>query len=135
MQNFALVKHLKPSDNLDENVPDFLFLDIGFSFLVVTNLLKHVSIVRVLHHKAIRVSEQSYCYLPKGTARVIDEGLLVGNDVGMRNRCQNPHLVERILFLLVGEVEHLDFLEGVDIVVLLTANLVDTAVGSITYKL
>ena len=53
MQDFALVKYLEASNDLDEDVPNFLLLDVGLSFLVVTDLLKHVSVVCILHHQAI----------------------------------------------------------------------------------
>ena len=56
MQDFTLVKYLEASDDLDKDVPNLLLLNVGLSLLVVTDLLKYVSVVCILHHKAIGLS-------------------------------------------------------------------------------
>ena len=59
VQDFALVKYLEASDDLDEDVPDLLLFDVGFSLLVVTDLLKYVSVICILHHQAIVIGCQN----------------------------------------------------------------------------
>jgi len=54
MQDFAVVESLQPAYDLNEDVPDFLLFDVGFSFLIVAYFLEHVAVVRVLHDKAGR---------------------------------------------------------------------------------
>lgn len=52
MEDLSLVEGLEATDDLNENVPDLLFLDVGLSLLVTTYFLEHVAIVRILHHQA-----------------------------------------------------------------------------------
>ena len=52
MQDLAVVESLQPAYNLNEDVPDFLLFDVGFSLLIATNFLKNVAIIRVFHDKA-----------------------------------------------------------------------------------
>jgi hypothetical protein len=49
MENLALVKSLKTSDDLDEDVPDFLLFDVGLSFLITAYFLKDIAVVSVFH--------------------------------------------------------------------------------------
>jgi hypothetical protein len=72
--------------------------------------------------------------LPQTTAGLVDEGLFVGNDVGVVNAGQDAHLIEGVLFLLVTEVQHLNFLKGVNAVVLGPAHFVNGGVGSVTWE-
>ena len=64
MQNLAFVENLEAPDDLDKDIPDFLFLDVGLSFLVVTDLLKDVSVVGILHDETKSKVSLYYCYLP-----------------------------------------------------------------------
>ena len=50
MQNLTTVEGTEASHNLDKNVPNFLFLDVGLSLLVVADLLEDITIVSILHH-------------------------------------------------------------------------------------
>ena len=52
MQNLPVMQSFEPSYDLDENVPDLFFFDIGFTFLIVANFLKHITVVGIFHHKA-----------------------------------------------------------------------------------
>ena len=52
MQDLAIMQSFKASDNLNEDIPDLLLLDVGLSFLVAANLLEHVTIVCILHYEA-----------------------------------------------------------------------------------
>jgi len=54
MQNFPIVQGLEPPDDLYENVPYFLFLNVGLALLVTAYLLKDVSVVGILHYEAIK---------------------------------------------------------------------------------
>lgn len=52
MENFEVVEGRETFDDLDEDIPNLLFFELGSSFLVVKNLLKQVSSVCVLHDDA-----------------------------------------------------------------------------------
>lgn len=54
VQNLSVVKSLKSSYNLNEHVPDFLFFDVRFSFLIVADFLENVSVISILHDQAAR---------------------------------------------------------------------------------
>ena len=56
---------------------------------------------------------------------------MVRTDVCVRNRCQNADFIESVLFLLLGELAHLDLLEGVDLVVDDAVHVVHAAVGAL----
>jgi hypothetical protein len=84
MQNFATMERLESSDDLYEDVPDFLLFDVCFSLLVRAYLLEHVAIVRQLHDQA------------HARASLIYEGLFESNNVWVVNRRQNPDFIERI---------------------------------------
>lgn len=49
MQDLAVMQSFETSDYLNENVPNLLLFDIGFSLLVTANLLEDISVVSVLH--------------------------------------------------------------------------------------
>ncbi len=51
MQYFPLMQRLETPDNLYKDIPDFLLLNVSFSFLVVTNLLEDISVVSIFHDK------------------------------------------------------------------------------------
>lgn len=73
MHDFTGVKCSQATHNLDEYVPDLLLLDVGFSLLVGTDLLKHVSVIRVLHHEA------------QTARRLINKSFFVADHVWMFN--------------------------------------------------
>ena len=50
MQNLTTVEGTETPHNLDENVPNFLLLDVSLSLLVVADLLEDITIVSILHH-------------------------------------------------------------------------------------
>lgn len=54
MQNFSVVECPESADYLDEDVPDLLLLDVGFSLLVITDFLENIAVVSVLHDEAQR---------------------------------------------------------------------------------
>ena len=109
----------QPSDNLNEYVPNFLLLDVGFSFLVAADLLEHVSVVCVLHHQA------------QAGRRLINERLLEPNHVRLVNTGQDSHFIQSILFLFFGQLEHFDLLQGVDVVIVKSFDFVNRTVGPI----
>ena len=47
------MKSLQTSDDLNEDVPNLLLLDVSLTLLVAANLLEHISVVGVLHDQAI----------------------------------------------------------------------------------
>jgi len=51
MEDLAVVEGLEASDDLDEDVPYFLFLNVSFSFLIVAYFLEDIAIIGVFHHK------------------------------------------------------------------------------------
>lgn len=52
MKNFAVMQSFKTSYYLYEHIPNLFLLYIGFSFLIVTDFLKYISIIGILHDKA-----------------------------------------------------------------------------------
>jgi len=48
------VEGFESAHDLNEDVPNFLFLDVGLSLLVAADLLEDVAIVGVLHHQAVK---------------------------------------------------------------------------------
>ena len=83
------MQSLETPDNLDEDVPDLLLLDVGLSFLVTANLLEHIAVVSVLHDEA------------KAGAALVDEGLFVGDHVLVDDAGQYAHLVQGVLLLFL----------------------------------
>lgn len=49
MENFSIMKSFETPNNLDENVPNFLFFDISFSFLIGADFLKNITVISVFH--------------------------------------------------------------------------------------
>jgi hypothetical protein len=45
---------------------------------------------------------------------------------------EDSDLVKSILLLFVTEIKHLNFLEGIDLVIFLTSHLINRGVGSIS---
>ena len=84
MQNFPVVQGLETSDNLDENIPNLLLLDVCLPLLVAANLLEHISIVRIFHHNAKRIVVFVY------------ENLLVGDDIGVVDTCKDSNFIDSI---------------------------------------
>jgi len=126
MQNFPVMQSLKSSNNLYENVPNLLLFDIGLPLLITANFLEYVSIIGIFHHQAfnfeIVIRKRN---LPQTRAWLIDECLLVSDDIGLIDTCQNPHLVEGILFLFIGQVEHFNLFQSVNVIILGPSDLVN----------
>ena len=59
MQDFSVMQCFQASDNLNENIPNLLFLDVGFSLLIAANLLEDIAIVSIFHYETIG---ESYHY-------------------------------------------------------------------------
>ena len=83
----------KASDNLDENVPDLLLLNVCLPFLIGTNLLEDIAIISILHYQATlkqQLINKTYIvivYLPQTAAWVINESLLVSNHTVVVDAC------------------------------------------------
>lgn len=58
--------------------------------------------------------------------------MLVPYDVGALDGGQDPHLVESVLLLFLGQVVHFDLLEGVDLAVGVSLHLVHTRVRALS---
>ena len=52
MKNISLMQSRKTPDNLYENSPDFILLNILLSLGCIRDLLKEVTVVRVVHYNA-----------------------------------------------------------------------------------
>jgi hypothetical protein len=50
VQNFTVVEGTEPPNDLNKNVPDFLFLYVGLALLIIADLLENISVVSVLHY-------------------------------------------------------------------------------------
>ena len=73
MHDAKLVHRIQTLNRLDEDLPDQPLLEIGSNLLVVVDLGKDITMVSVLH---------DYVQV---LVRVLDEGLLVLDDVGVPN--------------------------------------------------
>ena len=74
MQNAADMASTQAPNNLDKDIPDLLLLNVRLTLLIVANLLKHIPVVSILHHKT-----QTRC-------RLVDECITVGNNIWMVDR-------------------------------------------------
>lgn len=54
MQDFPIMQSLETANNLYEDVPYLLLLDVGLPFLITAYLLEDIAIVGVLHDKTTR---------------------------------------------------------------------------------
>lgn len=68
--------------------------------------------------------------VPERVALSVNEGLLIGDDVGMADRGQDAHFVKRVLLFLFVQVAESNFFECVLGVVLNSLNLVDYGIRS-----
>ena len=91
VENAPHVKGSQASDNLNKDVPDLLLLDVGLSFLVVTDFLENITVVCIFH------------YQTEAGCRFINEGISISNDIRMVNRGQNTHFIQGVFFLFFGE--------------------------------
>ena len=48
------MKGLEAANDLNEDVPDLLLLDVGLSLLIVADFLENVSVVGIFHYQAAR---------------------------------------------------------------------------------
>ena len=123
MQNFASVKRPKPSQNLDEDIPDLLFFDVGFAALVTANFLENVPVVSVLHDEA------------ETAGGLVNKSLLEADNVRVLDAGQYPHFIKGIFLFFIGETHDLDLFQGVEIGVVVALDLVDGAVGAVAQLL
>ena len=70
--------------------------------------------------------------LPERASAFVNEGLMVGTDVLVLDRGKDSHLIESVLFLLVGELAHLDLFQGVLDAITLPDHRIDAAVSALT---
>jgi len=52
VENGGLMKSTQAPNNLNENAPNVLFLDVSLVFLVASNFLEKVPVIRIIHHDA-----------------------------------------------------------------------------------
>ena len=75
MQNFPIMQGFKSSNNLNKNIPNFLFFYVCFSLLVAANLLENVAIICILHHQAqTATSFINKSFFVRYYIRIIDTG-------------------------------------------------------------
>ncbi len=94
MQNLANVKRPQTSNDLNENVPDFFFFNVGFTLLISANFLVNISVISVLHYKAQTLRALIY------------EGLFVTDYIGFVDRGEDANFVECVLPLFLSQIEH-----------------------------
>jgi len=91
MQDLAVMQSFETSDYLNENVPNLLLFDIGFSLLVTANLLEDISVVSILHDQT------------QAAAWLINERFFISDDIRLSYTGKDPDLVQGIFFLFFGE--------------------------------
>jgi hypothetical protein len=70
-------------------------------------------------------------YLPQRLGCIIDEGFLVGDDIGMSNRGEYSDFIESVFFLFIRELEHADLLQSIVFTVSYTSHMVNATIGSL----
>jgi hypothetical protein len=55
MQYFPIVQSLETPDNLNEDVPYFLFFYVSFSLLIAAYFLEDIAVIRVLHDQTTEI--------------------------------------------------------------------------------
>ena len=100
-------------NNLDEDIPDLLLLNVGLPLLIVADFLEDVSVVRILHDQT------------QARSRLINEGITVGNDVRVLDRGEDSDFIEGILLFFLREREHFDVLQCICFGVVLAPDLED----------
>ena len=66
--------------------------------------------------------------IPKLGSRFLDEGILVSDDIGVRDASQQTNFVKSIALLLLVERQQFDFLQRVDLLIFQSSNLINTGV-------
>ena len=81
MQDAADVECAESTDDLNEDVPDLLLLDVGLPLLIVTDFLEDIAVVGVLHHKT------------QARGCLVNECISIRDDIWMVNRGQDSHFI------------------------------------------
>lgn len=110
------MKGLEASDDLDDYLPNVLFLHELFVVLAFANALEDISVVTVVHHNA------------QGRGIFIKKCFLISGYEGVFDGGQNSDFVQSILFLSVREILNFNFLESILYVVILPQDFVYTRV-------
>ena len=54
MENVVLVEHFQTFNNLNENFPNFIFLQVALLFLVFGDRLVQITLIRIFHHNTMK---------------------------------------------------------------------------------
>lgn len=125
VQHLGGVQRGQALQQLDQRAPDVGLLEVGAALLVLGDLAEEVGAVAELHDDA------GEARVPQRGALVLEEGLAVGDDVRVAQRGQDAHLVQRVGFLFVAELQELDALERVVFAVGRAAHPVDGGEGAL----
>lgn len=118
--NFQIVKGFQPSDDLNQVVPDFLFIEFLTCLLLLRDQLEHVPTVGVLHHDA------------EAVRRVLEEGLLVADHIGVVDAREDAHLIQGVLLFFAAQFLHFDLFHSVNRCIRLPHDLVNLAERALT---
>jgi hypothetical protein len=94
--NLDVVKSVESNNHLVQYAPYLFFLHEPVRFLEVVDLGLKVAAISVLHHDA------------ESLRAFLKECLLVCDDVGMVDGCQDSDLIQSIVFLLIIQFAELD---------------------------
>ena len=103
MEYIERVQFSEADEDLDEDVPDLLFIEEVLPLFLLDDFLVQVAIICELHNDA-GIRRQ----VPEAFA--LQEDFLVADDGGVFYGGQNANFIERILDLLFGEVSQFHFL-------------------------
>ena len=91
VHNFEPVQCIQTRYHLVENGPHVGFLHVGARFFQCVDFGLQIAAVSKLHHDAER------------RGRLLEKGFFVAGDVGMRNGCENTHLVDCVVLFLLTQ--------------------------------
>lgn len=98
MADPGIVQRLQPQNCLRQYRQNLVHREISFPFRMLRNFLIEIATIRVLHDHAEALGAR------------VNERLLVFNDIRMIHARQQPDLVQRILLVLVVQVQHFHLL-------------------------
>lgn len=113
MKDIHVMKHRETFQSLESHLPDGTFIDIFPGCLVLFNQLEHITSFKV------------FCHDTEGVGEFIVEGILVTEDTGMVDACQNSNFIEAVGQFFFIESRDADLLHGILEPILFALDLVD----------
>ena len=133
MKNLSIMQSFESPDDLNENVPYFFFLNIGFPLLIAAYFLEHISVISILHYKTMNKIIKIIINVPQARARLVDKSFFVSNYICMKNTGKNSDFIQSILLFFIRKIQHFNFFESVNCLIFTSSDFIHLTVGSVTY--